>query len=365
MKRAAVRLLSVTRLDVPMREPFAIAGGAQTRVANILARAELADGTVGWGEGAPMPAFNGETQAGTLSAARRAAKALIKEDAGSWGAWGPRLARLLPRRAAARAALEMALLDAWTRRLGTPLRLLFGGAEDKILTDISIPLVSPIAAARAARRIRAFGVRTIKIKVGRTRKVKTGAGVEEDAARVLAVAMAARGSRLLLDANGGLSVSQALRLLSMLRSEGVQPELFEQPVPEGDFDGLRAVRRRGRILVAADESASSSAQILALAKASAVDVVNIKVMKLGLLGALDAARVARACGFQLMIGGLVESRLGMTAAAHLAAGLGGFSYFDLDTPLFFARDPMRGVPIRHGGVYDLSKVRAGIGVRPA
>ncbi len=355
MKASSVRRLTVRRLDVPMREPFAIAGGSQTRVQNILVRAELADGTVGWGEGAPMPAFNGETQAGTLAAARRAAKALIKEDAGAWGAWGPRLARLLPSRAAARAALEMALLDAWTRRLGTPLRVLFGGAEERLETDISIPLVPPAEACRAARRIRAFGVKTIKIKVGKR--------VEDDAARVAAVYTAAPSSRILLDANGGYTAAQALRLLAVLRSDGIEPELFEQPVPEADLAGLRTVRRRGRIPVAADESASSPRQILALAKAGAADVVNIKVMKLGLLGALEAARLARACGFRLMVGGLIESRLAMTCAAHLAAGLGGFEYADLDTPLFFARDPMRGVPIGHGGVYDLSKVRAGIGVR--
>lgn len=340
-----------------MREPFAIAGGSQDVVANVLVRAELSDGTVGWGEGAPMPAFNGETQAGTLAAAAKAAKVLRGVRAGAWGAWGQRLAAMLPGRAAARAALETALLDAWTRRLGTPLRVLFGGAEDRIVTDVSIPLVSPEAAAEAGRRIRDFGVKLIKIKVGKEPAA--------DAARVLAVHRAAPRSRLMLDANGGYRVAQALELLSRLRAEGVQPELFEQPVPEKDLAGLKAVRRRGKILVAADESASSPSAILALARAGAVDVVNIKVMKLGLLGSLDCARLARASGFSLMIGGLVESRLGMTAAAHLACGLGSFAYADLDTPLFFARDPMRGVPIRHGGLYDLSKVRAGVGVVPA
>lgn len=337
-----------------MREPFAIAGGVQTKVANILVRAELKDGTVGWGEGAPMPAFNGETQAGTLAAAKTASQALIGVQAGAWGAWGPRLRRMLPKRAAARAALEMALLDAWTRRLGAPLRLLFGGAEERIATDISIPLVSLPAAAKAARRIRAFGVRTLKIKVGKD--------VPQDAARVCAAMAAAPGSKLMLDANAGYTTAQALELLARLRAEGVKPELFEQPVC--DLAGLRTVRRKGKILVAADESASSSPAILALARAGAVDIINIKVMKLGLLGALEGARLARACGFGLMIGGLVESRLGMTCAAHLACGLGGFDYADLDTPLFFAFDPMRGVPIRRGGVYDLSPVRAGIGVTP-
>lgn len=355
--RTRLRRLAVVRLDVPMKEPFGIAGGAQTRAANVLVRAELADGAVGWGEGAPMPAFNGETQAGTLAAARRAAAALRGAEAGSFNAWGPGLTRLLPRRACARAAVETALLDAWTRSLGVPLRTLFGGATDRLATDITIPIVTPDKAARAARDIRAFGVRTLKIKVGRR--------VPDDAARVLAALAAAPGSELMLDANAGYSASDALRLLALLRAEGAEPALFEQPVAADDLAGLRRVRRAGKVRVAADESADSAAAVLRLAAAGACDVVNVKVMKLGLLGALETARAARACGFSLMIGGLVETRLGMTAAAHLACGLGGFEFADLDTPLFLARDPMRGVPIRRGGLYDLAPVKAGVGVVPA
>ncbi|TBR24424.1 dipeptide epimerase [bacterium] len=353
---ARVRLLQVSRLDVPMKEPFGIAGGAQTAAANVMVRAVLSDGTEGWGEGAPMPAFNGETQAGTLSAARRAVGAMRGVQAGAWEAWGPRLRAALPRRACARAAVETALLDAWTRRLGIPLRVLFGGAEDRLVTDITIPIVPPEKAASAARGIRAFGVHTLKIKVGKR--------VEDDATRVLSALAAAPRSKLMLDANAGYSASDALRLLRLLRAEGVEPELFEQPTAAADLAGLRRVRRAGRVRVAADESADSSAAIGRLAAAGACDVVNIKVMKLGLLGAWDAARAARAAGFSLMIGGLVETRLGMTAAAHLACGLGAFEFADLDTPLFLARDPMRGVPIRRGGVYDLSPVKAGIGVSP-
>ncbi|TPW20897.1 MAG: mandelate racemase/muconate lactonizing protein, partial [Elusimicrobia bacterium] len=292
----------------------------------------------------------------TLAAARRAAGHLRGAEAGSWESWGPRLKKLLPRRACARAAVETAVFDAWSRRLGLPLRVLFGGAETRLATDITIPIVPPEKAAAAARDIRAFGVRTLKIKVGRR--------VEDDAARVLAAMGAAPRSRLMLDANAGYSAADALRLVRLLRAEGVEPELFEQPTAAADLEGLRRVRRVGRVRVAADESADSSAAVLRLVAAGACDVVNVKVMKLGLLGAWEAARVARASGFSLMIGGLVETRLGMTAAAHLACGLGGFEFADLDTPLFLASDPMTGVPIARGGVYDLAPVKSGIGVTP-
>ena len=94
-------------------------------------------------------------------------------------------------------------------------------------------------------------------------------------------------------------------------------------------------------------------------------MINLKLMKCGIWEAWESARVARAAGLRLMIGGMIESRLAMGCGAHLASGLGGFEFIDLDTPLWFSRDPMVGPPeIGRGGFYDLSKVRSGIGCRP-
>jgi len=348
--------ISAYPLNVPMREPFAIAGGAQTKVENVLVRILLADGTEGWGEAAPMPAFNKENQSGTLKAVRAQTAWLKGFPVDRREDWGARLGTRLARRGAARAGLEMALLDAWCRRRRIPLRTFFGGASSRVETDITIPIVSAGQAARAARGIVRRGVRTLKIKIGRD--------PSEDADRVIAAARIPGVQRLILDANAGYDAGQALDLLRRLARADVRPDLFEQPVPGDDWEGLRTVARRGKVPVAADESLTSPADALALARTGTVQVLNLKLMKSGLLGCLEIARIARSAGLGLMIGGLIESRLAMTCAAHLAAGFGGFSFVDLDTPLFFARDPMRGVPLRRGGVYDLSRVRAGIGVRP-
>src|SRR5262249_80261 len=119
-----------------------------------------------------------------------------------------------------------------------------------------------------------------------------------------------------------------------------------------------------RVPVAADESVSSRSEASRMAKVRAASVVNIKLMKCGILEAWDIALICKAAGLGLMVGGMVESSLAMTAAAHFAAGLAGFSFLDLDTPLWFAKDPMKGVKFGRGGLYDLSKVRAGVGVTP-
>ena len=356
--RAAADIASVDvrPLDAAMSEPFAIAGGSATEVRNLLVRVRLAGGAEGWGEGAPMPAYNGETQAGALRAARGARRVLLGRDAGAWRALLEELEEELPRAGAARAALGMAVLDAWTRHAGIPLRALFGGAESSLRTDVTVSLVPPEEATLAARRIKARGVRMIKVKVG--------AGLDGDEERVRAVAAAAPGLGLMLDANQGYGPDESLALLRRLRRHGVVPVLFEQPAAAEDTAGLRAVSRHGRVPVAADESACGRAAVLRLAAEGAVQVVNIKLMKCGLLEAWDIAAIARSAGLGLMIGGNIESSLAMTAAAHFAAGLGGFSFVDLDTPLWFAREPMRGSLLGPGGVYDLAPVSAGIGVTP-
>jgi L-alanine-DL-glutamate epimerase-like enolase superfamily enzyme len=353
-----VRAVEVSPLDAAMNEPFEIAGGGSHALRNALVTVTLRDGTVGYGEGAPLSAFNDDTQAATLSAARRAARTLVGLDADRLRPALERVEALLPEGPGpARAALGMALADAWGQRHGVPLRLLFGAAGHRVRSDVTVTIVPPEQARASARRIISLGCDTIKIKIGKD--------ADDDEARVRAVASVKKGLRLILDANQGYGPRQALSLLKRLRRAGVEPSLFEQPAAKGDWKGLAAVHRLGKIAVAADESVSSREDALKMARVKAVQVVNVKLMKCGLLEAWDIALISRAAGLGLMMGGMVETSLAMACAAHLAAGVGGFSYIDLDTPLWLEKDPMTGVAFGKGGWYELSRVEAGIGVRPA
>ena len=352
-----VRGFDARPLDAPMNEPFEIAGGGSSRVRNVLVRLKISDGTVGYGEGAPFPAYNGEDQRSTLRALEAQEGWLAGADFSSLRGFLERVEERLAGRGAASAALGMAAADAWCRRARLPLRALFGGASSRVATDVTITIVPPAQAAAAARRISRLGVGTIKIKVGRDEN--------EDEARVLAAGGAAPRARLILDANQGYSARQAVALVRRLRRRGVEPALFEQPVDKRDWDGLARVERDGRLPVAADESVATRRDALEMVRRKACSVVNVKLMKSGLLEAWDIALICRAGGLRLMIGGMVESSLAMACAAHVAAGIGGFEFIDLDTPLWFARDPMRGSLLGPRGVYDLSRARAGIGVVPA
>ncbi len=342
--------------DSAMSEPFEIAGGASTRVSNVLVRVRLRGGAVGWGEGAPMPAYNGETQAAALKLLRAQRGFLLGKDAGRWRPLLERLDERLGGAGAARAALSMALLDAWSRQARLPLGRLFGGAQTRLRSDVTVAIVGPAQAKAAARRIVARGIFAIKVKVGKD--------LDDDEERVRAVAAASSKLTLILDANQGYAPRQSIALLKRLKRRGLRPALFEQPAAKDDWDGLAEVHAATKVPVAADESVASRDDALRMARHRGAQVVNIKLMKCGLLEAWDIALICRAAGLGLMMGGNVESYLAMTAAAHLAGGLGGFSFIDLDTPLWFAKDPTRGMRLQHGGVYDLSKVRAGIGVTP-
>jgi L-alanine-DL-glutamate epimerase-like enolase superfamily enzyme len=328
-------------LDVTMKKPFGIAGGAQTVAANVLVEVELASGARGIGEAAPFPAFNGETQEVALDAI--AAVDLVGSDGE-----GSMLDRVAV--ASAACALETAIADARAREAGASLHALWGGAETALVTDVTITTGTVDEAAREARAFAAFS--TLKIKVG-------GGDVDRDAARVLAVRAARPDARILLDANGGLSVADAIALAGAVREANVA--LFEQPVAPGSWEALAEVRAKTSLRVAADESIAR-ARDLDGARGN-VDAVNVKIMKSGVVEGLAIAKRARSLGLDLMIGGLVETRLAMGTSACLAAGLGGFAFVDLDTPLFLADDPFEGGYVQDGERIVLDGVTVGHGIR--
>ena len=344
-------------LRVPMIEPFAIAGGSSAELETVFVTVRLKDGSTGYGEASPFPAFNGETAADSLGQIQRAGRRWLGRDSSSWRPLLEELEAALPKHAgAARAGLGVALLDAWTRRAKMPLRALFGGATDRVVSDVTVTLGPPEAAYAAAKRIRALGVKVVKVKVGYA--------PSEDAARVVEIVRAHPNARLTLDANQGYGPAQALSLVALLKKRGIRPVLFEQPGEADDLKGLAAFHRKSGIPVAADESLRGRADALALARTGAAQVLNLKLMKMGVLEAWDCGLIARAAGLGLMVGGMVETPLAMGAAAHLAAGLGGVEFVDLDTPLWLAENPTTGLSFGKGGLYDLAPIRAGVGVVP-
>jgi len=342
-------------LDIELNEPFGIATGAQLVAHNVLVELTLSDGTKGTGEAAPFPAVNGETQSDVLRALHATHSALVGLDAARWRPAAAVAEHGLRGTPSALAAFEAALLDALCRRARISLWSFFGGAQTELVSDITVPTGSAEHARAAAQRAVAAGFSTLKVKVG-------GVPFDHDRARLNAIVDAAPSARLVLDANASLKADAALALLDALGHNKGQVALFEQPTAKLDLDGMRRVREHGGVPVAADESACSAADVVSLVGARAVDAINIKTMKCGIVEAMDMIAVARSAGLALMIGGMVESKLSMSVSACLAAGIGGFSHVDLDTPWFMKNAPLEGGFSEHGATLRVDQIRSGHGV---
>jgi L-alanine-DL-glutamate epimerase-like enolase superfamily enzyme len=357
-----IAAVDVQPLSIPLRDPFVIASGRidVTRAALVRATLEARDGrrATGLGEAAALPPVTREDQPELLAAVADAAATLRGAAVGDAPEVAALVERCLPASAVARAGVEAAILDAAARLRGVPLHVALGGgggATDVLLTDITLPISDPERmAATAAQHARA-GFACFKVKVGRDWRA--------DVASLRAVAAAVPGATFRVDANAGFTAGEALALLEAALADGLAVECYEQPCATDDLAGLAEVSRRSPVPVVADESFRGAADLERLIAARAVGGVNLKLGKLGGLGAaLALGRRARAAGLRLMAGAMVETRVGLLAMAHVVAALGGVDWIDLDTAFLLAADPFEGGWTVAGPRIQLA-AEPGLGVR--
>jgi L-alanine-DL-glutamate epimerase-like enolase superfamily enzyme len=319
-------------ITLNLKTTFRIAHGASDQRHNVIVHLE--DGI---GEAAPV-AYHGETQQGVMDYLAAIDLSGLEDLTGLDDV----LARLPPGSQAARAAIDIALHDWWGKRLGQPLYRLFGlNPRRAPQTCFTIAMDEPEAMAQRARE---SGLPIIKIKLGSP----------DDEAIVRAI-RGATTARLRADANAGWTREQAAALIPRLAQYDL--EFIEQPLPKGDIEGLRWLRaQRPGVPIFADENIKTARDVAA--HAGAVDGVVIKLMKSGgLREAMRAIHTARAHDMQVMIGCMIETSVGVTAAAHLAPLC---DYADLDGPLLIANDPYAGV--RYEGARLVLPEGAGLGV---
>jgi L-alanine-DL-glutamate epimerase-like enolase superfamily enzyme len=324
--------------------PFVIARGGSSEYRVVRVTVTDGDGATGWGEAAPSKHY-GETADTVVAALATYAAVLDGADAWSLEALEHGLARALRGNPSARAAVSAALHDLAGKRLGVPLYRMWGldpSASPRTSFTIGI---APDEETLRARVREAASYPILKIKLGTAWDERIVRLVRElEPAKVLRV-----------DANAAWTPKHALAMIPLLREQGV--EFVEQPLPAHDVAGLRFVRERSVLPIIADESCLVSTDIPGLV--GAVDGINIKLAKCGgLREALRMIATARAHGMLVMCGCMVESSLGITAAAHLAPLL---DYADLDGAALVANDPYVGASVV-GGVVRIPD-QAGLGVR--
>ena len=229
--------------------------------------------------------------------------------------------------APARCAIELALFDHIAKRRGVPLyQLLDLPRPRELSTTFTISIDTPDAMAAMARQIASYPL--IKLKLGS----------DDDESRVRAVREARPDAKLCVDANAGWTLDAAIAHLKWLEKYDI--ELIEQPLPRDQHEQLGEVQRRTKIPIVADESVQTMEDIELLGKAG-VRGINLKLMKVGgLTPGLAIVRRARELNMKIMLGCMIETSLGITAAAHLA---GLADWLDLDAPLLITNDPFDGL----------------------
>lgn len=325
--KGAMRI-TTRMLERPLVTPFTIARGTQTMARNVLVELEH-DGRTGTGVAAPS-AFYGESPEHVVATTERLAEC-IGDDPFAIEQVFERMNRSIRFNPAAKAALNMAMWDLAGKICGQPVYKMLGLSGLPLpKTSFTIGIDEPdVMAERAAEASRNFPI--LKIKLGHANDIEIVKAVRRSTDAVIRV-----------DANAAWTPKQAVRIMNEIAPLGV--ELLEQPVPPADLAGLRFIRERVPVPVIADESAVTYEDVPGLC--GVVDGINIKLMKCGgISGALRMIRAARACGLKVMLGCMVESSVGITAAAHIA---GLVDWADLDGHLLISGDPFTGVRIRNG-----------------
>jgi len=324
----------IYRFSIPMH-PFTIATGTMHYAQNIFIRIHTDAGYYGVGECSAFPMIAGETQATCFEMAKDFAALWKGKPALDIAARMNELHAFTAFNATAKSAFDMALYDLSARAAGQPLYKFLGGKNRLLETDLTIGIDSPENMAAKATLFKKDGVRIIKVKLGKDGK--------EDIERIKKI-RAAIGNEILLriDANQGWDFDEAIHALQQLAPYNIQ--FCEQPMRHWHDERLPELRRSVPIKIMADESVFNHHDARRLIAARACDYINIKFAKSG--GILEAIKIDALCkgnNIPCMMGGMLESRIALTAFAHFALAHDNIIFYDMDTCLLgHTADPTTG-----------------------
>jgi len=329
-------------VSMHLTEPYTIAYETVDSATNVFIRIETDQSVTGYGCAAPDLQVTGETAESVLKAVREPIISSLKgSDPLRTAMLLERLVPLIGAQPAAMAAVDMALYDILGKVCNLPLWKLLGGFRDRIRTSITIGILSEKETVERAKGLVAQGFKSLKIKGGKD--------VHTDIARILKVREAVGANiELRFDANQGFSLEEAISFFNETKSARV--ELIEQPTPKGQPDLLGRVTESVKIPIMADESLMTLRDAFRLARKELVDMVNIKLMKVGGIdNAIQINAVARSAGLEAMVGCMDESALSIAAGLHFALARPNVHYADLDGHLDLVDDPCQGAVILRDG----------------
>ncbi len=355
---AVIRAIEVTAIDLPLLRPINLGGRLKLETAEgVVVRLETGDGLVGWGESAASPNLSGEISEGMVAAIRRfLAPLLIGGSLDRLGALRPMLERAIVGNPAAKAAVDLALLDLAGRSAGKPVCELLGGARRRQMPVMRMlgnaTIDQDVAEADAARR---EGTSVFKLKVG-TRSL------EDDVAAARAVrAIIGAEAKLSVDANTTWSEDTAR---DFARATGtLRLAYVEQPLKADDLAGMACLAEVFAAPLCADEGMGRLADIEAHHKAGAARGASLKPIKLGgYIATKAAAERCTALGWHVNLAAkIAESSLATAGLLHLAAAVPALDWDLTTTNHYLAADIVKQPLAVENGVLTLPE-GPGLGV---
>lgn len=350
-----IKSIEVSEILVPLVTPFKTALRTVEAVNDIVVKIVSDTGEIGYGEAAPTAVITGETKESIKSAILNYIKpAIIGMEIDDLESIMEKLNSCIMKNTSAKAAVDMAIYDLYAKKLNSPLYKILGGYRNEITTDITISVNEIDQMVHDSIKAVNEGFNILKIKVG-----KDG---EKDIKRIAEIRKAVgKKVSLRVDANQGWTSKQAVKIISALEDKDLNINLVEQPVKYWDLEGMKYVTQNTYTKILADESVFSAQDAVKIIQERAADLINIKLMKTGgIYNALKICDIAEIYGIECMIGCMLESKISVSAAAHLGAARKIITMVDLDGPALCKIDPISGGPIFCGSNIKMSD-KVGIG----
>jgi L-alanine-DL-glutamate epimerase-like enolase superfamily enzyme len=327
-----IRKIEYIHVQSVRKEPFVIATGSSSLADNILVKVITNDET-GVGNACPN-SVTGETKMSIIAALIKLSHSLVGEDAREIEWINDEMDAVVKGNPAAKAGIDIALWDLRGKVEGEPVYKIMGKKKDKIMTDMTIGIMSNEDAVKRAVKYKEDGFLALKIK--------SGLDPKGDVHRIGAIRDAV-GEELIIrvDANQGYDVKTAIEVIKNI--EQYKIEQIEQPVKWDDLEGLKEVKQNSSIPITADEAVKTKEDALKVVEYQCAHNINIKLMKCGgITRALEINKVAQEGGLETMIGCMSENHISIAAGLHFALSQENLKYADLDSHFSLIDDKTKG-----------------------
>lgn len=340
-----INSISIYRLSIPM-VPFTIATGTMQFAQNLFIRIYTSEGLTGVGECSAFPMIAGETQDTCFVLAKDFAQLWKGKDALEIEDRLQELDCFIVGNHTVKSAFDMALYDIAAKAQNIPLFKYLEGSYFEPESDITVGIDTAERMAEQAKEL-------VQKHQAKYLKVKLGKKPQDDIKRIFAIKEAVGNAiRLRIDANQGWDYNGAVLALTAMQDLDIQ--FCEQPMRKQLDEMMPALRRITKVPLMADESVFDHYDAQRLVRNNACDYINIKLSKAG--GIRESLKINEVCahaGIPNMLGGMLESRLALSAKVHLALSCQNIRFYDLDTCLLGHKED----PVTGGVVFENMKLK--------